>query len=61
MRALIEDLLAYSRVDTQGKPLTPTESDPVLQQTLRALRLQAAETGATVTADPLPPVRADRT
>jgi PAS domain S-box-containing protein len=61
MRALIEDLLAYSRVGTQGKPLLPTESDMVLQQTLRVLRLQMVESGATVTTDPLPTVRADQT
>lgn len=61
MKALIEDLLAYSRVGRQGKPLTFTDSDAVVHQTLQSLQVQIAESGATVTSDPLPTVRADRT
>jgi light-regulated signal transduction histidine kinase (bacteriophytochrome) len=61
MKALIDDLLIYSRVGSQGKPLTPTDSETILQQTLQILQIQIAESGAMVTSDPLPTVRADRT
>jgi len=59
MKALIDDLLIYSRVGRQGKPLIPTDNDTVLQQTLRTLRVQVAESEATLTADPLPIISAD--
>jgi light-regulated signal transduction histidine kinase (bacteriophytochrome) len=59
MKALIEALLTYARVDTRGKPLTPVDSEGILRQTLQALQLQIAESGATITSDPLPRVRAD--
>ena len=59
MKALIDDLLIYSCVGRQGKPLIPTDNDTVLQQTLRTLRVQVAESGATLTADPLPIISAD--
>ena len=61
MQALIEDLLAYARLGLHGKPFTPTDSDAVLQQTLRAFQSRIAESRAAVTADPLPTVSADRT
>jgi two-component system, sensor histidine kinase and response regulator len=61
MQALIEDLLTYARVGMQGKPLTPTDSESVLQQTLHTLHIQIAESGATVTTDLLPTVSVDRT
>jgi signal transduction histidine kinase len=61
MKALIDDLLIYSRVGSQEKPLTPTDSETILQQTLQILQIQIAESGAIVTFDPLPTVRADRT
>jgi signal transduction histidine kinase len=57
MNALITDLLAYSRVETQGKGWTQTDSEAVLEQTLSDLRLTVAESGAVVTHDPLPTVR----
>jgi PAS domain S-box-containing protein len=60
MKVLIDDLLTYSRVGTQSAPLTPTDSNTVLQQTLHVLDIRIAESGATVTSDPLPIVRADR-
>jgi signal transduction histidine kinase len=58
MNALITDLLAYSRVETQGREWTQTDSEAVLEQALSDLRLAVAESGAVVTHDPLPPVRA---
>jgi len=61
MKALIIDLLAYSRVSTRGKALKPLDFEELLQQTLRALRPSIAETGAAITHDPLPTVEGDFT
>jgi len=60
MKALIDDLLAYSRVNIRERLVVPTDSGAVLQQTLQNLHIQIAESGATVTADPLPTVSTDR-
>jgi PAS domain S-box-containing protein len=59
MQRLIEDLLAFSRVGTRGKPLVPTDANVVLAQSLGSLKLAIEEAGATVTSDPLPVVPAD--
>jgi PAS domain S-box-containing protein len=59
MRRLIDDLLAYSRVGTQGRPLAPTDSQAALNQALANLEIAIEEAGATVTSDPLPTVLAD--
>lgn len=59
MKQLINDLLAYSRVSTQGKPLVPVESNAVLAQVLRGLEALIRDAGGTVTSDPLPTVMAD--
>jgi len=61
MKALIIDLLAYSRVSTRGNALKPLESEEVLKQTLRALRPSIEETGCVITHDPLPAIEGDFT
>ena len=61
MKALITDLLAYARVGTQGEPMVFTSSEIILQQTLALLQVHIAESGARVTTEPLPSVRADPT
>ncbi|SFR32344.1 PAS domain-containing protein [Halogeometricum limi] len=61
MREMIDGLLTYSRVDTQGNPLEPTEMDLVFDRTVSNLELAIEESDATVTADPLPTVRGDET
>lgn len=61
MQALINDLLAYSRVGSRAKPLAPTEADLSLKHALENLSAAISETGATVKADPLPHVLADAT
>jgi light-regulated signal transduction histidine kinase (bacteriophytochrome) len=61
MQALIRDLLAYSRVTTRGRPLAPTDSRAALGEALANLEAATKETGATVTNDDLPTVRADPT
>jgi PAS domain S-box-containing protein len=60
MWKLINDLLSYSRVGTQGKELSPTDSQEVLTQSVDDLKVAIEETGALVTHDPLPMVMADR-
>jgi light-regulated signal transduction histidine kinase (bacteriophytochrome) len=59
MQELLDDLLAYTRVGTQGRPLTPTDCSAVLTSVLANLKISIEETGALVTHDPLPTVRGD--
>jgi PAS domain S-box-containing protein len=59
MQALINDLLAYSRVGTRGGDTGPVDLDEVLLRVLRGLEAAVEEAGATVTHDPLPTVRGD--
>ncbi len=59
MKSMIDGILAYSRVETRGKELTPTASEVVLERVLRSLKFMIAEGNAEVTYDPLPTVRAD--
>jgi light-regulated signal transduction histidine kinase (bacteriophytochrome) len=59
MRELIQGLLAYSRVETQGTPLQAVDSQAVLEQVLKNLQIAIAEDKALVTNDPLPMVVAD--
>ena len=61
MKALIMDLLAYSRLGTRGNPFQPTNCEEVLEQTLANLRPTIEETGALITYDPLPTVTGDFT
>lgn len=61
MQGLIQDLLAYSRVGTQGTDLAPTDCEAVLARTLKTLELAAQEAVAMITHDPLPTVMADET
>jgi light-regulated signal transduction histidine kinase (bacteriophytochrome) len=60
MWKLINDLLAYSRVGTAGKELSPTDSEVVLAQSIDDLKVAIEKNGALVTHDPLPTVMADR-
>jgi PAS domain S-box-containing protein len=60
MQQQIEDLLAYSRVTSRGRPLQPVSADAALATALESLALKVRETGATITHDPLPMVRADQ-
>ena len=60
MRNLVSDLLDFSRVETQGKPLEPTDVNEAYCQAIENLRLNIEENDATITADPLPSIQADR-
>ena len=59
MKALINDLLAYSRVGTQGGPLESANANAVLGEALRNLAALIEENQAVITHDNLPTVRAD--
>jgi len=60
MRDMIDGLLAYSRVETQGDPIEPVDLDSVLESVLADLQLQIEETDAEITTDTLPAPRATR-
>ncbi|MDQ2052483.1 PAS domain S-box protein [Natronolimnohabitans sp. A-GB9] len=59
MRAMIDGLLEYSRVETRGDPLEPTDLDDVLEDVLEDLRLRIESTDAEITAEDLPRVEGD--
>ena len=61
MEALIRDLLAYSRVRTEGKEPARASTTEAVESALANLHAAIEESGATVTADDLPVVRADPT
>ena len=54
-------MLAYSRVGTRCKELTPTDCNSVLRQTLVNLQAAIAEHRASVTNDDLPTMMVDET
>jgi PAS domain S-box-containing protein len=59
MKMLIEDLLAYSRVDRAPAPRAPTDCGRLLEQVRANLSSAITDTGATIVADPLPTLVAD--
>ena len=59
MQTLINDLLSFSRVGTQGKALVPVRCEAMLDAVLRNLKRAIEESGAVITRDSLPVVLAD--
>jgi len=59
MQQLIEDLLLYSRAGTHDDALEPTDSGAALGAAVQSLAKAIEESGASVTHDALPVVRAD--
>lgn len=59
MQALIDGLLAYSRVETKGAALAPSSAQQSYEVAMANLRTSVEEAHAEVTADSLPKVRAD--
>ena len=59
MQRLIEDLLRYSRVATQGRPFAPVDLGKVTRDVLDDLDEEVRRAGAVVTVGPLPVIRAD--
>ncbi|MBZ5587377.1 MAG: response regulator [Acidobacteriia bacterium] len=59
MQAMINDVLAYSRVDTRGRPFTDVNFADVVQQAVGNLKAAIDESGAAVSWDRLPVLAAD--
>ncbi len=58
-QSLIQDILLFSQVESQAHGFTDISSEQVFMDTLHILRVAITESGAEVTHDPLPAVRAD--
>jgi PAS domain S-box-containing protein len=61
MQQLVDDLLSYSRIGTQGKPLQPTDASAVARRVMRAMKVTIEQSGAEIVCDDLPRVLADET
>ena len=61
MQTLVNDLLAYWRVEARGVKRARVDCEIVLENTLAGLKTVMEETSAQVTHDPLPVVHADET
>jgi PAS domain S-box-containing protein len=61
MKALIDDLLAYSRVGTHEEPFGSISCKEILQHTLQNLRLAIEENEAVITHESLPVVQGNET
>jgi len=59
MQRLINDLLAYSRVGTRGKPFKRADCEVIFREARDNLMKAIEESGAVVTHDPLPMVLGD--
>ena len=59
MRAMIESLLDYAQVNSQGQHPEPTDADRVFENARTDLRPRIEEADATVTVDKLPTVTVD--
>lgn len=59
MQSLINDLLAFSRVGTRAHNLQPIASEDAFQRAVAGLSSAIAESGVSITHDPLPHVAAD--
>ncbi|MEK7349668.1 MAG: ATP-binding protein, partial [Nitrospirota bacterium] len=59
MQRLINDLLAYSRVTSQGQVFERVDCNGLLEEVLSNLRVAVEESRAVATHDPLPTVMAD--
>lgn len=59
MQTLIQDLLAYARVDTRARPLEPTDCERVLESVLANLKVAISESHAVIERGPLPTVEGD--
>ena len=59
MQALINDLLAYSRVGTRGGAFEPVDTEALFERVLASLGPAMEDAGATVTHGPLPTVQGD--
>ncbi len=61
MKYLIDDLLTFSRLNTQAKKFENVNLETVLNEVLSNLTVSIEESNAIITHDPLPTVNADKT
>jgi signal transduction histidine kinase len=61
MQRLVTDLLAFSRVGTQGLDFEPSDLKAALDAALAGLKVSIQEAGAKITSDPLPHLCIDAT
>jgi two-component system, sensor histidine kinase and response regulator len=61
MQALINDLLAFSRVGTKAKPFAPTDCNAIVRTALTDLQIAIEECGAQIEVGELPTVMGDAT
>jgi PAS domain S-box-containing protein len=61
MQVLIDDLLAYSRITSQGQPFVLVDLDQVLREALSDLEIRIDESAAKIVVGTLPQVMGDRT
>ncbi len=61
MRALIDDLLMFSRVSTKARPFAEVDLGETIGSVLADLEVAIEESGAQVTIDPLPTIEAEPT
>ena len=59
MRALIDDLLTYSRIDSQAKPFAPVNMNKVVENVINVLKVPFEENKADIYVEPLPVIMAD--
>lgn len=59
MKNLINDLLTYSRVETQIRDFTMVDCQKVFNDASKFLNVAITEAGASITHDPLPKIQAD--
>jgi signal transduction histidine kinase len=60
MKVLINDLLSFSRVQTQGKPFENIKTEDALKEVTNNLKYLIEESGAVITHAPLPEIHADK-
>ncbi|MBS1191598.1 MAG: hupA2, partial [Rhodocyclaceae bacterium] len=60
MHELIQDLLAYSKVNSPGRPYEPTDFNRLFDDIVASFQAALRQSGATVTRDVLPTVPGDR-
>ena len=59
MQEMIDGLLEYSRVETQGEPFDSVDLEQVIEDVRTDLQIQIEQSGAEITTDPLPTVHGD--
>jgi PAS domain S-box-containing protein len=60
MTSMIEDLLAYSRLEVMEASFAPADVEEALDTVLMDLKVSIEESGASITHDPMPTVMADK-